>query len=89
MKYKDIDIPIEDLNKLKDYINKLDPFDMMKYNEDNIYIKEVKLILKEEYILTINIQQIFYIAFKQNISDNDAMDIYDFINRNKIYYKKN
>tara|TARA_B110000208_G_C11791658_1_gene437803 strand:+ start:3536 stop:3805 length:270 start_codon:yes stop_codon:yes gene_type:complete len=89
MKYKDIDIPIEDLNKLKDYINKLDPFDMMKYNEDDFYIKEVKLILKEEYILTINIQQIFYIAFKQNISDNDAMDIYDFINRNKIYYKKN
>lgn len=89
IKYKDIDIKKENINKLKDYINKLDPFDMMKYNEDDIYIKEIKLMLKEEYILLNKIKEIFNLTFKNNIDDLDALNIQLFINKNELYYKKN
>ena len=89
IKYKDIEIKKENINKLKDYINKLDPFDMMKYNEDDIYIKEIKLMLKEEYILPSKIKEIFHLTFKSNIDDLYVLKIQLFINKNELYYKKN
>ena len=72
------------INILNQFINNLDPFDMLKYGEDNIYIKEVKLLLNNKIITTGKIKDIFYIGYKEKIPDDMAKDIYFFIAKSKI-----
>ena len=88
IKYKDINISLEHINKLNDYIKLLDPYNVMIYNDDDIYMKEVKLLLKEEIIIPKKIQEIFNLAFKYDMDNMDAFYIETFINKNKLYYNK-
>lgn len=70
-------------NILLNFLNKIDPFDMIKYGEHNIYMKEVKLILNVNQINSGKIKDIFYIGYKQYISDEKASEILSFL------YEKN
>lgn len=70
---------------LNEFINNLDPFDMLKYGENNIYIKEVKLLLDINIITTGKIKDIFYIGYKEKLNDDMAKELYFFISKNKKF----
>ena len=69
---------------LNKYINKLDPFDMMQFEDPYIYLKEVKLILDIKNINTGKIKDIFNIGYKIYIDDENAYNINSFIFYNKL-----
>jgi len=69
---------------LNEYINKLDPFDMMQFEDPYIYIKEVKLILDIKNINTGKIKDIFNIGYNIYIDDDNAYNINSFIFYNKL-----
>ena len=69
---------------LNEYINKLDPFDMMQFEDPYIYLKEVKLILDIKNINTGKIKDIFNIGYKNYIDDECAYNINSFIFTNKL-----
>ena len=76
------------IDKLTKFINDIDPFNMMIYKEDDIYLKEVKLIVNN--ILTINngkIKDIFKIAFFVDLEDTVCSKITEFVlnNRGEVY----
>ena len=73
------------INLLNDYINNLDPFDMLKYGEHNIYMKEVKLLLDIKIITIGKIKDIFCIGYKAIINDDIAKELYFFISKNKKF----
>lgn len=75
-------------NNLTKLINKLDPFNMMIYNESDIYQKEVKLILQKKNIINNGIiKDIFKITFFEYINDEHCNILTNYIinNRPVIY----
>lgn len=71
-------------NNLTNLINKLDPFNMMIYNERDIYQKEIKLIIKAMPSITREkIIEIFSISFFEKIDENKSSVIYDFVISNR------
>jgi len=69
---------------LNEYINQIDPFKMIQYDDPYIYIKEVKLILDLKNINTGKIKDIFNIGYKDYIDDETAYNINSFIFFNKL-----
>ena len=64
---------------LLNFINNLDPYDMIKYGDKLIYQKKVKMILKKKIITSGNILDIFYIGYKKYFSIDIAKQIYLYI----------
>ena len=78
----------ENENNLNKFINKLDPFKMMIYNESDIYQKETKLIWsKRVEISTGLIRGIFKMTFFTDIDEDKCYQIlnYVLINREELY----
>lgn len=71
----------KDINNIMAYINSIDPYDMIKYNEYDIYSKEVKLIIAEKKLTPGKVKDIFFIGYKQYLSDDVAQKICYNINK--------
>lgn len=72
---------------LIEHINKLDPFEMMQFEDPYIYLKEVKLILNTKYIASGKIKDIFKIGYSTIINENSAKEIYSFLLMNNLNLK--
>lgn len=69
---------------LVDFINNLDPFNMIQYDDLNIYSKEAKLILNLNTLTIKNIEDIFFIGYKQKLDMDSCIQISNFIMFNNL-----
>ena len=69
---------------LNEYMNSLDQFDMIQFDDMYVYIKEVKMILDIKNINTGKIKDIFNIGYNNYINDENAFNINSFIIFNKL-----
>lgn len=79
---------IEFIDKLKIFINKLDPLEMMIYNDKDIYQKECKLIAMNKLLISEGkIREIFKLSFFKDIDYESCTKIKDFVinNRGTVY----
>ena len=67
---------------LKQYLNEIDPYNMIQFGDPNIYLKEVKLILREEFITSTKIENIFKLGYRDKLNTEISTNIFYFIIQN-------